>query len=239
MRARMFRDDLEHVVEEIENSKTMWLGIQRHVHGYDEIDVDDKISVRSEVARLTRLYESAVKKYVSNNPDMYSMGGGMLDAVTGLRARPGAGVQLPAVGAPTDVAGAAAVPPPAASAPEDESPATAKEHGDKDKDKNKDKDDGGDDEGPATAKDDAGKDDDKGSDKGKAKEKSVDDDDESPATAKEPAKETDDKSEETKAEDGGPDAKADAKSPAKADDAPASTSQSKQSEDAAPDGHKD
>ncbi len=55
MRARMFRDDLEHVVEEIENSKTMWLGIRDGIHGYDEIDVDDKVSVRNEVARLTRL----------------------------------------------------------------------------------------------------------------------------------------------------------------------------------------
>ena len=134
MRARMFRDDLEHVVEEIENSKTMWLGIKDKVHGYDEIDIDDKVSVRSEVARLTRLYESAVKKYMQNNPDMYSMGGGLLDAITGLRARPGAGVQLPPAPPATTVPnteGAAApgpapmtAPPPAGDA--DESPATAK-----------------------------------------------------------------------------------------------------------------
>jgi SMODS and SLOG-associating 2TM effector domain len=89
MPARMFRDDLENVVKEIENSKTMWLGIKNEMHGYDEIDVDDKFSVRSEVVRLTRIYESAIKKYKQNNPDIYSMGGGMLDAVSGLRARLG------------------------------------------------------------------------------------------------------------------------------------------------------
>ncbi|KAJ9631319.1 hypothetical protein H2204_008261, partial [Knufia peltigerae] len=51
MRARMYRDDLERVVDEIENSEVMWLGISRHVHGYDEIDTDDgQVSVRSEVA---------------------------------------------------------------------------------------------------------------------------------------------------------------------------------------------
>ena len=144
MRARMFRDDLEHVVEEIENSKTMWLGIKDRVHGYDEIDIDDKVSVRSEVARLTRLYESAVKKYMQNNPDMYSAGGGLLDPITGLRARPGAGVQLPpaitapnasGTSAPAQVS--ATVPPPAGDP--DESPATAKD-GVKSDDKGKDKD---------------------------------------------------------------------------------------------------
>ncbi|KAL9597629.1 MAG: hypothetical protein Q9219_005012 [cf. Caloplaca sp. 3 TL-2023] len=94
MRTRMFLDDLDHVVEEIHNSKTMWLGIHNKIHGYDEVDVDDKVSVRSEVARLTRLYESANKKYTQNNPDMYSMSGGVLDAITGLRSRPPAGAQM-------------------------------------------------------------------------------------------------------------------------------------------------
>ena len=124
MRARVFRDDLEHVVEEIENSKTMWLGIKNDVHGYDEIDVEDKVSVRSEVARLTRLYESAVKKYKQNNPDLYNMGGGILDPITGLKARPPPGAQLPPV-APAADPSTAAAPPPAAD-DEDESPATAK-----------------------------------------------------------------------------------------------------------------
>ena len=131
MRARMFRDDLEHIVEEIENSKTMWLGIRDGVHGYQEIDIDDKVSVRSEIARLTRLYESAVKRNVQNNPEMYSQGGGMLDPITGLRARSGAGDQLPPMPAVPEASDVSApTPVPAAAAPlpsdADESPATAK-----------------------------------------------------------------------------------------------------------------
>lgn len=131
MRARMFRDDLEHVVNEIENSETMWLGIKNNVHGYNEIDIDDKVSVRSEVARLTRLYDAAVKKYMQNNPDMYTAGGGLLDPISGLRARPGAGGQVPAATTP-DAANASSTPDPSpASAPAandaDESPATTKD----------------------------------------------------------------------------------------------------------------
>jgi hypothetical protein len=67
MRARMFRDDLDRVVDEIENSEVMWLGIQAGVHGYDEIDVEDGVSVRSEVARLTRLYDGVVKNNTMND----------------------------------------------------------------------------------------------------------------------------------------------------------------------------
>ena len=130
MRARMFRDDLEHVVNEIENSETMWLGIKGGVHGYNEIDIDDKVSVRSEVARLTRLYEAAVKKYMQNNPDMYNAGGGLLDPISGLRARPGgAGAQVPAGITAPGAANASAPDQSPASAPADdgdESPATAK-----------------------------------------------------------------------------------------------------------------
>ena len=132
MRARMFRDDLEHVVNEIENSETMWLGIKNSVHGYNEIDIDDKVSVRSEVARLTRLYEAAVKKYRQNSPDMYNAGGGLLDPVTGLRPRPGAAAQVPAAAAGPGAADASASDPSPASAPADdadESPATAKNPG--------------------------------------------------------------------------------------------------------------
>src|SRR5262249_16060048 len=40
MRARMYRDDLERVVDEMENSEVMWLGISKHMHGYS--DIDDK-----------------------------------------------------------------------------------------------------------------------------------------------------------------------------------------------------
>lgn len=67
MRARMFRDDLDRVVDEIENSEIMWLGIQSGVHGYDEIAIDDSVSVRSEVARLTRLYDKVVKNNTMND----------------------------------------------------------------------------------------------------------------------------------------------------------------------------
>jgi hypothetical protein len=89
MRARMYRDDLERVVDEIENSEVMWLGITRHVHGYDEIDTDDgQVSVRSEVARLTRLYDRAVKSNTMNNPDMYMAGGGFDGNGAQLRSRP-------------------------------------------------------------------------------------------------------------------------------------------------------
>lgn len=67
MRARMFRDDLERVVDEIENSEVMWLGISKGVHGYDEIAIDDAVSVRSEVARLTRLYDKAMRSNTMND----------------------------------------------------------------------------------------------------------------------------------------------------------------------------
>ncbi|KAK6387716.1 hypothetical protein LTS17_000985 [Exophiala oligosperma] len=100
MRARMYRDDLERVVDEIENSEVMWLGISRHVHGYDEIDTDDgQVSVRSEVARLTRLYDRAVKNNTMNNPDMYmGNGGGYYDGNGAqLRSRPAVPTVLPAL----------------------------------------------------------------------------------------------------------------------------------------------
>src|ERR1700712_5724508 len=71
MRARMYRDDMERVVDEIENSEIMWLGISRGVHGYDQINTDGEVTVRSEVARLTRLYDKAVRTNTMNNPDMY------------------------------------------------------------------------------------------------------------------------------------------------------------------------
>ncbi|KAH8731293.1 hypothetical protein GQ44DRAFT_735790 [Phaeosphaeriaceae sp. PMI808] len=102
MRARMFRDDLDRVVDEIENSEVMWLGIQSGAHGYDEIAIDDSISVRSEVARLTRLYDKVVKNNTMNNPDMY------VNAVSdganaALRARPGQPPDSTVVEAPAEV----------------------------------------------------------------------------------------------------------------------------------------
>ena len=131
MRARMFLDDLERVVGEIENSEIMWLGISRGAHGYDEIDIDDAVSVRSEVARLTRLYDKAVKSNTQNNPDMYMAGAGG-DALTSLRARPPGGGGGDA--APTNTMSLAAMPgamPAATSAPppaeeDEEAPATKK-----------------------------------------------------------------------------------------------------------------
>ncbi|RMD40227.1 hypothetical protein DV735_g4903, partial [Chaetothyriales sp. CBS 134920] len=87
-RARMYRDDLERVVDEIENSEIMWLGISDNVHGYDEIDIDSKVTVRSEVARLMRLYERAVANNLLNNPDNYMLASGRDSNGTALRSRP-------------------------------------------------------------------------------------------------------------------------------------------------------
>ncbi|KAH7359734.1 hypothetical protein BKA66DRAFT_226077 [Pyrenochaeta sp. MPI-SDFR-AT-0127] len=97
MRAHMYRDDLDRVVDEIENSEVMWLGIQSGVHGYDEIAIDDSVSVRSEVARLTRLYDKVVKNNTMNDPDMY-MNATTDAANAALRSRP---VAPPAVAAPS------------------------------------------------------------------------------------------------------------------------------------------
>ncbi|KAF2208606.1 hypothetical protein CERZMDRAFT_87680 [Cercospora zeae-maydis SCOH1-5] len=86
MRARMFRDDLDRVVDEIENSATMWRGISQGIHGYDAIDTDEAVTVRSEVARLTRLYDRAVKTNTINDPDYYGGAGVSSDSLNaGLR----------------------------------------------------------------------------------------------------------------------------------------------------------
>lgn len=116
MRARMFRDDLERVVDEIENSATMWLGISRGSHGYDAIDTDDQVTVRSEVARLTRLYDKAVKTNTLNDPDMYSTGAPGDPYSAAMRNKAAAAAPVPA---------AAAAPTPAATAPVDAAPAEA------------------------------------------------------------------------------------------------------------------
>jgi SMODS and SLOG-associating 2TM effector domain len=71
MRAHMFRDDLDRVVDEMENSEVMWRGIARGFHGYDEIAIEDEVSVRSEVARLTRLYDKAVRSNTSNDRKLH------------------------------------------------------------------------------------------------------------------------------------------------------------------------
>jgi len=131
MRARMYRDDLERVVDEIENSEIMWLGISNHMHGYNDIDIDKEVTVRSEVARLTRLYDKAVKNNTLNNPDMYMTGNGFDSTTLALRAHPGPGQPaLPAVpqsNAVTESAGlpAVAVPPVTGAPNPDDSPAEA------------------------------------------------------------------------------------------------------------------
>ncbi|KAH9828277.1 mitochondrial FAD carrier protein FLX1-like [Teratosphaeria destructans] len=131
MRARMFRDDLDRVVDEIENSAVMWLGISKGHHGYDAIDTEDSVTVRSEVARLTRLYDRAVKTNTLNDPDIYS-GGSPSDAYSAAtRARLGAAGAGTGAAAAAPAPGASAIPPPAPPLvpgpsvdPIDESPAT-------------------------------------------------------------------------------------------------------------------
>lgn len=128
MRARMFRDDLERVVDEIKNSAVMWLGISRNVHGYDAIDTENQITARSEVARLIRLYDRAVKTNTMNDPDMYAAGLPGDPQNAGLRTRPGQ-PPVPATQAPVpavDAPGAPA-PTPAVTVPAidpDDSPAS-------------------------------------------------------------------------------------------------------------------
>lgn len=131
MRARMFRDDLERIVDEIENSEVMWRGISDGVHGYDEIDTDE-VTVRSEVARLTRLYERAVRLNGMNNPDMYMAGAGGFDANPNGGVRPSRGGPYPSLTLPTVTAPPAQQPAgenlgpvvPVVPVPEDAAPAT-------------------------------------------------------------------------------------------------------------------
>lgn len=124
LRARMFRDDLDRVVDEIESSAVMWLGIASGVHGYDAIDTDEQVTVRSEVARLTRLYDKAVKANTTNDPDLYAAGGPGDFHHAALRSRTG-GPALPVVPPqPVDAPiQAPVIQPPVAIEP-DESPAT-------------------------------------------------------------------------------------------------------------------
>ncbi|KIW74657.1 hypothetical protein Z517_11427 [Fonsecaea pedrosoi CBS 271.37] len=152
MRARMYRDDLERVVDEIENSEVMWLGITTGVNGYDDIDTGDRksgergaaaVTVRSEVARLTRLYDRAVRNNTVNNPDMYMTGtvdGNYAGATLRNRAAIGSGppvplptpvpapIAAPVVGTnpgPAIVSGSTPAPAPQPVHDPDESPATA------------------------------------------------------------------------------------------------------------------
>ena len=106
MRAHMFKDDLERVVDEIENSEIMFLGITKRMHGYQDIDIDKSVTVRSEVARLTRLYERAVRSATMNSPDIYMAGAGGDANGIGLRAHPTPAQALAAPPAPVSAAGA-------------------------------------------------------------------------------------------------------------------------------------
>lgn len=151
VRARMFRDDLDRVVDEIENSAVMWLGISRGAHGYDAIDTDDQVTVRSEVARLTRLYDRAVKINSMNDPDNYAAGQAGDQYNAGLRTRPGQPGQPPmpmpaaagsAAAIPAPVNGAPVPPAPALLNDPDEAPATKAPEPTKPKDEDSSKDDG-------------------------------------------------------------------------------------------------
>jgi hypothetical protein len=128
MRARMFRDDLSRVVDEIENSAVMWYGISASVHGYDAIDTDDQVTVRGEVARLTRLYDKAVKTNTMNDPDMYSAGSadsyndGLRKNALAQQPPPGPNIMASVV--PPDFNAGAPVPPSAPAADPDASPAS-------------------------------------------------------------------------------------------------------------------
>ncbi|ATY64867.1 hypothetical protein A9K55_005192 [Cordyceps militaris] len=127
MRARMFRDDLSRVVDEIENSAVMWFGISQGAHGYGAIDTDDQVTVRGEVARLTRLYDRAVKNNTMNDPDMYNANGASDSYSAGLRkvgAASAPGPLINSVVAPPPGFPAAAAPAPVPVADPDDSPAS-------------------------------------------------------------------------------------------------------------------
>jgi hypothetical protein len=124
LRSRMFRDDLDRVVDEIESSAVMWLGISSGVHGYDAIDIDEQVTVRSEVARLTRLYDRAVKANTTNDPDLYAAGGPGDFHNAALRSRNGgSGIPVAAAQPIDPPIQAPVIQPPVAVEP-DESPAT-------------------------------------------------------------------------------------------------------------------
>jgi hypothetical protein len=122
----------------------MKLGISRNMHGYDEIDTSDQVTVRSEVARLTRLFDRAVRNNTANNPDIYQ--GNQTGSTQDVKLRQSVAIPSPAVAIlppqggvvdDTIVAPVPAIPDP------DASPATVvafkKNDDDDDKDKKSDK----------------------------------------------------------------------------------------------------
>lgn len=146
MRSRMYRDDLERIVDEIENSEIMWRGISDGAHGYADIDTDE-VTVRSEVARLTRLYDRAIRLNGMNNPDMY-MAGSALDGSSGGANRSNRIGGAMVSGAPVQANAPAATQPSGGNGgqaadtqpAEDAAPALKADVKDKDKDIDKDKD---------------------------------------------------------------------------------------------------
>jgi hypothetical protein len=108
---------MHRVVDEIENSEVMWLGVSKGMLGYE---ADGEVTVRSEVARLTRLYDRAVKTNTMNNPEIYSPSGGA-EGTPG-RTRPPLGHPRPPVPLPATATSSAPAPVPAPDP--DESPAT-------------------------------------------------------------------------------------------------------------------
>jgi hypothetical protein len=73
----------------------MKTGISRGMHGYEEIDTQDQVTVRSEVARLTRLYDKAVRTNTANNPDIYQ--GNTPQASQDVKLRQSVAIPSPAV----------------------------------------------------------------------------------------------------------------------------------------------
>lgn len=101
------------------------------MHGYEDINTDEDVTVRSEVARLTRLYNRAIRTNTINNPDMYMAGGNSEGSSLVPRKVPAPLVPIstvPDVAAPTGTTEAVPAPAPAP-APvvkdPDESPASA------------------------------------------------------------------------------------------------------------------
>lgn len=98
------------------------------MHGYEEIDIDNSVTVRGELARLTRLYERAVRTNTANSPDMYQ-GGDVSLMNAGVNLKPVD--TAPAADPSPAAAAAAAITPVPSSAPvvqklpPDASPATA------------------------------------------------------------------------------------------------------------------
>jgi len=131
MRARMYREDLERVVDEIENAEVMFLGISLGISGYDDAVTEYDVTVRSEVARLTRLYDRAVENNTRNNPDTYVaagadvMGAGVSRAKLPVVSQAPVQTQDGTAAAPSAVVAPVVAAPPVTDSNPDSSPASA------------------------------------------------------------------------------------------------------------------